>query len=215
MVVSSTNFAAQLDWLARNDYRVIRLRDMREFLEGKRPLPRRAVVITFDDGYSSFYKLAYPALKKYGFAATLFLYTDFVGAGDGLTWLQMQEMEASGLIDIESHSKSHPDLIQHLAGESEDHYRERIETEIRIPREVIQQKLQKTTTVFAYPFGDANELALGALTHNGYQLAATVTPGGNPFFAQPLMLRRTMIFGDQDIEVFKTRLQVFREIDSR
>lgn len=215
MVVSTANFAAQLDWLARNDYRVIRLKDLREFLDGKRALPRRAVAITFDDGYNSFYKQAYPLFKKHGFPATVFVYTDFVGAGDALTWAQMQEMAASGLVDIQGHSKSHSNLIQRLAGESDERYRERVETEIRVPRDVIRQNLQTSVTEYAYPYGDANELTLDALARNGYQLAATVNPGGNAFFAQPFMLRRTMIYGDHDLEAFKAKLQVYREIDSR
>lgn len=216
MVVSTANFAAQLDWLARNDYRVVRLKDLGEFLEGKRALPRRAVVITFDDGYASVYRQAYPLLKKYGFPATVFVYTDFVGAGsDALSWTQMQEMVASGLVDVQGHSKSHSNLIQRLAGESDERYRERVDAEIRVPREVIRQRLQVPVTDYAYPYGDVNEVALEALARHGYQLAATVNPGGNPFFAQPFMLRRTMIYGDHDLEDFKAKLQVQREIDPR
>jgi hypothetical protein len=41
-----------------------------------------------------------------------------------------------------------------------------------------------------------------------------VTPGGNPFFAQPYMLHRTMIFGDHDLQAFKARLQISRPIGS-
>lgn len=215
MVVSVANFAAQLDWLARNDYRVVKLKDLRAFLDGKRPMPRRAVAITFDDGYGSFYRQAYPLLKKHGFPATVFVYTDFIGAGDSLTWPQMQEMLASGLVDVQAHSKSHSNLIQRQAGESDERYRERVEYEIRVPREIIRQKLQNAVTEYAYPYGDANELALDALARNSYQLAATVNPGGNAFFAQPFMLRRTMIYGDHDLDQFKAKLQVYREIDPR
>ena len=53
MVISPASFAAQLDWLARNDYRVIPLSQLVGYLAGKEMLPRRAVVITIDDGYES------------------------------------------------------------------------------------------------------------------------------------------------------------------
>ena len=86
MVLTAEAFEAQLEYLKRNDYRVIRLGDLPDFLAGRRALPRRAVVITFDDGHVSSYEYAYPLLVKYGFPATYFLYTDFLGAKEGLSW---------------------------------------------------------------------------------------------------------------------------------
>jgi peptidoglycan/xylan/chitin deacetylase (PgdA/CDA1 family) len=171
------------------------------------------VVITIDDGYDSVYRHAYPALKKHGFSATLFVYTDFVGARDGLSWAQLQEMAASGAIDIQAHSKSHRNLIERSAGETEASYRQSIETEVRQPRQVLERRLAAAGVQvrhFAFPFGDANELVLESMERNEYSLGVTVNPGGNPFFAQPQMLRRTMIFGDHDLEDFKARLQTRR-----
>mgnify|MGYP002145430983 CR=1 FL=1 len=92
MSVSPGNFAAQLDWLARNDYRVIRLSQLIGFLQGREALPKRAVVITMDDGYESVHRYALPLLRKHDFPATLFVYTDFIGAGDGLSWNQLTEL---------------------------------------------------------------------------------------------------------------------------
>jgi hypothetical protein len=51
---------------------------------------------------------------------------------------------------------------------------------------------------------------LDVLVRQRYQVGATVNPGGNGFFAQPLMLRRTMIYGDQDLTSFKLKLQIAR-----
>ena len=85
-----------MEYLARNGYRVIPLAQLARFLDGKEPLPRKSVVITIDDGYRSTYEIAYPILKKYGFPATVFLYSDFVGAADAMTWAQMKEMVALG-----------------------------------------------------------------------------------------------------------------------
>ncbi len=212
MVVSAANFAAQLDWLARNDYQVIRLSQLIAFLEGKRPLPRRSVVITVDDGYESMLRIALPALRKHGFPVTLFVYTDFIGAGDALSWAQLQELDASGLVDIQPHSKTHRNLLDRAAGEPEAAYRQMIEIETRVPRELLERRLGKPVHHFAYPFGDANDTVLDVLQRQPYQLAVTVNPGGNGFFAQPLMLRRTMIYGDYDVEDFKAKLQTHRAI---
>lgn len=213
MVVSPAAFAAQLDYLDRNDYRVVRLSDLIEFLAGRRPLPKRSVVITIDDGYASNYQYAYPLLKKHGFPATIFLYTDFAGAGDALSWAQMLEMLASGIIDIQAHSKSHANLTERLPGESEESYRERLDSEVFVPRDILRNKLSVQTLSYAYPYGDANEVVVGRVAKAGYRLAVTVNPGGNPAFGPPLMLRRSMIFGDHDLEDFKARLQVFATVD--
>jgi peptidoglycan/xylan/chitin deacetylase (PgdA/CDA1 family) len=212
MTVSPASFAAQLDWLARNHYRVIRLADLAAYLEGRQALPQRAVVITIDDGYESVYRHAFPLLRKHGFPATVFVYTDFIGAGDALTWPQLQELGASGLVDIQAHSKTHRNLIDRNAGESEERYLQGLEAEARVPRELLERKLQGAVRYYAFPFGDANEAVLEALAKQRYALAVTVNPGGNPFFAQPLMLHRTMIFGDHDLDAFKARLQTSRRI---
>jgi peptidoglycan/xylan/chitin deacetylase (PgdA/CDA1 family) len=213
MVVTPEAFAAQLKYLADNDYRVIRLSDVAEFLIGKRSLPRRAIVITADDGYASIYRHAFPLLVKHGFPATIFVYTDFMGASDALTWPQMQEMIGSGLIEIESHSKSHESLVAMLTGESEQSYRSRLDKEFMVGRDLLQRKLGVSVSIFAYPYGDVSAAVVERAQKAGYKLAVTVNPGGNPFFAQPLLLQRTMIFGDHDIEAFKARLQIFREAD--
>ncbi len=210
MSVSPANFAAQLDWLARNDYRVIRLSQLLGFLQGREALPKRSVVITMDDGYESVHRYALPLLRKHGFPATLFVYSDFIGAGDGLSWAQLNELKASGLVDIQAHSKTHRNLIERLPGETEEQYRQSLDVEARAPRELLERRLQGPVRLYAYPFGDANEAVLDALMRQQYQLAVTVTPGGNPFFSMPLMLRRTMIFGDIDIDAFRSKLQISR-----
>lgn len=213
MVMPRETFAAQMEYLARNNYTVIRLSDVVDFLAGKRALPPRAVVITFDDGHVSTYQHAYPVLRQYGFPATFFLYTDFLGAGEGLNWTQIREMAQSGLIDFQSHSKTHANLMVRQPGESDQRYAERIHAEFRVPRDLIEHNLAGNgkVTHYAFPYGDANAQVLERLTQTGHQLGLTVNPGGNAFFAYPLMLRRTMIFGGASMESFRGALQVFRE----
>lgn len=218
MIVAPERFEEQLAWLQRNRYRVLRLSELQGFLDARQPLPERSVVITIDDGYETVHRHAFPALKKYGFTATLFVYADFVGARDGLSWAQLQEMASSGVIDIQAHSKTHRNLVQRREGESEAAYRLSLLEEARNPRAVLERRLADAgvkVSHFAYPFGDANEAVLQILQNEGYRLGVTVNPGGNPFFAHPLMLRRTMIFGDHDLEDFKARLQTRRPLAGR
>jgi peptidoglycan/xylan/chitin deacetylase (PgdA/CDA1 family) len=215
MVVSPKAFAQQMEFLHRNGYRVVRLSELASFLEGKRQLPDRAVGITIDDGYSSMYQHAFPVLKRYGFPATIFIYTDFIGARDALTWEQMSEMVGSGLIDIQAHSKTHSNLTLRLQGESDSRYRERLNTEAVTPREILQRKLHINASSFAYPYGEANGLVMEQLIKTDYRMALTVNPGGNAFFTSPLLLHRTMILGDQDLETFKAQLHVFTAVDLR
>src|SRR5262245_26309797 len=215
MEVSVADFAAKLSYLAQNDYRVVRLQELVDFLAGRQALPKRAVVITIDDGYASTYKYAFPLLKQHGFPATVFVYTDFIGASDTLSWPQMREMAASGLINIQAHSKTHANLSNRLAGETDERYRERLDAETRVPRDVLERGVQGKVDMFAYPYGDTTDALVDVLRKRDYRVAVTVNPGGNAFFADPLLLRRSMILGDQDLETFKAKLQTYRQMDPR
>jgi peptidoglycan/xylan/chitin deacetylase (PgdA/CDA1 family) len=209
LTVTPAAFTAQMDYLARNGYHVLTLAQLADFVAGKGPLPKKSIVITIDDGYRATYDIAYPILKKYGFPATVFLYSDFVGAGDALTYPQMKELIASGLIEIQPHSKTHANLTLRLADETDARYRDRLRREIDAPVDVIRERLAVTSLAYAYPYGDVNETVVDFLTRKGVSLGLTVTPGGNGFFAYQYMLRRSMVFGNEDLESFKARLQTF------
>lgn len=216
MGVGAEQFAQQMEWLAGNGFRVIRLAELAQQLSGQRALPPRSIVITFDDGYESVHRHAYPVLRRLGFPATLFLYTDFIGAGaDALTWAQVREMAASGLIDFQAHSRTHANLTQRQPGETDTTYRQRLDAEVSGSREAIQRRLSGSEVRhFAYPFGDSNELLRDVLLRRRFDLGLSVQPGGNPAFAPPLLLRRTMIYGSHDLEAFKSRLQIERPLPS-
>jgi peptidoglycan/xylan/chitin deacetylase (PgdA/CDA1 family) len=215
LTVTAAAFEAQMDYLARNGYRVISLQQLAGFLDAKEPLPKKTVVITIDDGYRASYDVAYPILKKFAFPATVFLYSDFVGASDAMTWAQMKEMTASGLIDIQPHSKTHANLTLRLSGETEAKYRERIRREVDAPIGAIRERLTEASLTYAYPYGDVNEMVISELARAGVKQGVTVTPGGNGFFAYPFTLRRTMVFGNEDLEAFKAKLVTFNRIAPR
>lgn len=110
MSVSTANFEAQLKALLEAGYTPINFKQLKDYLEGMLGLPKRPILITADDGYLCNYTKAYPILKKYNAQATFFVTSLYVGVTnehEHFTWEQAKEMEASGLIDIQSHTHGH------------------------------------------------------------------------------------------------------------
>lgn len=211
LCMTASLFEEQMRYLKENGYQVISMADLEDFLGYRRAIPSKAVVINLDDGYRSTYDIAYPILKRYGFKAGLFIYTDFIGASsNSLTWEQLQEMRAEGF-EIGSHSLSHSDLTKKRPGESDEEHKERTRKELFKSKEILDEKLGQNTTYFAFPYGEYNHQVLSMCEEAGYRLALSVTRGGNPFFSDPLVLRRDQILR-RDMESFVNTLNTFFEL---
>ena len=215
MSVSKGKFHEQMQYLKDNGFHVIAMKDIAGFVGRIESLPKKSVIITIDDGYRSTYEIAFPILSEFHFPATVFLYTDFMGARDALTWHQTKEMLKSGLIDLQPHSKTHPNMSLKKLGESDKDYWIRIKEEIDNPGMKIKRYLKNDLHTFAYPYGDTNQQIIAYLKQINYKLGVTVQAGSNPAFAYPYMLHRTMIFGTDDIQDFKKALVTFQKVDLR
>ena len=202
-------FENQMKYLKENGYHVISPRELLAFLEYKQRLPKKSVLITMDDGYRSVYTYAYPILKKYGFTATLFIYTDFVGVSKmAVTWDQLKEMKADGF-SIGSHTIYHSDLTIPMDGETEAEWMDRINKEINGSKKILDKKLRQDTFLLAYPYGKYDQRSIKIADKSGYKIAMSVQRGGNPFFAHPLYLRRDQIIR-KDMQAFISRLNTFK-----
>lgn len=215
LAVNGRSFARQLAYLRDHDYSVISFAQLADFMEGKATIPPKSVVLSIDDGYRSVYDVAYPILRRFSQKATIFVYTDFIGAGAGLTWAQMKEMVASKLIDVQPHSVTHSDLTIRLEGESNKAYRARLDKEVRFPAREIKRHLGLPIHTFSYPYGAENDQVLAEVKAAGYRLATTVTRGSNPFFAHPYVLRRSQIYCDDDLKTFAQHLEVFESVAAK
>lgn len=210
--VSEEKFKRQMQYLKDNDFNVIPMQDLIDYLNNSQPLPKKSVVITIDDGYRSTYDTAFPILKSFNFPATLFLYTDFTGAKDAITWKQAKIMKESGLIEIQPHSKSHPNMSLKGIDETEAAYKKRITKEIKSPGQQITRHLGNFVHTFAYPYGDSNNMIIDLLKQENVKLGVSVEAGSNSAFSHPYMLQRTMIFGNHTIEDFRNFLVTFKNI---
>jgi peptidoglycan/xylan/chitin deacetylase (PgdA/CDA1 family) len=206
MTVREDAFEEQMAFLKRNGYRVITLDDLFDFLDRKRPIPRKSVVITFDDGWRSMYEIAYPILKKYGYPATLFVYTDLIHPSNAtLDWAKIREMARNG-IDVQGHSKTHRNLGKMEDGESLQAYFATVKADLIESAKIIKRQLDKDVKYLAYPFGDTNSLVIAMLGKLGFRGAFTVVRSANSFFADNYRVSRSMIYGTFDLTRFQSNL---------
>lgn len=207
-------FDSQMKRLKNDGFQTITPAQLIAYLEYREPLPKKSVMITVDDGYSSFYSVAYPILKKYGFTATLFIYTKYVGVSSkALSWDQIKELKREGFT-IGSHTIMHSDLSKQGETESETAYINRLRHEIADSKKILDEKLDQDTDIFAYPFGRANEAAMLETQRAGYKLAVTVKRGGNPFYHNPYALRRDQVL-KRDMKTFVSYLKTFKYMSLR
>jgi peptidoglycan/xylan/chitin deacetylase (PgdA/CDA1 family) len=209
-----STFNQQMRYLKENGYRVISLRELLDFLTYRQAVPKKSVVITLDDGYKSGYDIAYPILKRYGFTATLFIYTDFVEGGRiAISWDQLREMKANGF-EVGSHTLSHCDLTKKREGEDDQAYLARIKKELLVSKQIIDKELDQDTIYLAFPYGTYNQRILRICDQAGYKIGFSVKRGGNPFFADPLTLKRDQVL-KRDMESFIAMLETFHELSLR
>ena len=147
---SPSVFALQLQHLRDQGYASWSLADAVNHLQTEGVPGGRFVVITFDDGYTDFRRHAFPILQEYGFTATVFLPTAYIGDSpisfkgrECLTWAEVREMDQNG-ISFGSHTVTHPQLRELKPSAIRD--------EVGDSKETIENKLGHEVDSFAYPY---------------------------------------------------------------
>ncbi|SEP75715.1 poly-beta-1,6-N-acetyl-D-glucosamine N-deacetylase PgaB [Basfia succiniciproducens] len=117
--ISAQKLISQFNWLRTNGYIPVSMQQILDARNGGKALPEKSVLLTFDDGYQSFYTVIYPLLKAYNYPAVYAIVTDWIETpankkvtyGDEkldrkefVTWQQLREMKDSGLVEIASHT---------------------------------------------------------------------------------------------------------------
>jgi peptidoglycan/xylan/chitin deacetylase (PgdA/CDA1 family) len=163
--VTPEGFEAHLKYFQDNDYQVVLISDLLEYFDTGKPLPTKAVAITFDDARYGQYNWAFPLLKQYGMKATFFITTGWVGRTDILSWEQIKEMSEAGMI-IGSHSISH----SHLTAQNDAD----LNHELKDSKKIIEEKIGKIIDLLAYPGGDYDVRVIEFAKATGYSAALGV-----------------------------------------
>jgi peptidoglycan/xylan/chitin deacetylase (PgdA/CDA1 family) len=181
-------FARQMSYLHRAGFRTLSLEALNSEDGCAHRNAGKRIAITFDDGYLDFYTEAFPVLRKHGFAATVFLVTDFIGqqaGGNGcsrdryLDLKHIREMARHG-ISFQSHSCSHPDLTR--LGDRGLH------RELSASAKIIEDRLGKAVSYFSYPYGLFNRRVKNAVCECGYRAAFAVFKAGRDKFEMPRLM---------------------------
>lgn len=155
MTVTTKVFARQLQYLAANGYSVIAARQYVAYRLGKAPPPpRRAVIITADDGHRSVYTDMLPLVMQHRIPVTLFIYPSAISNADyALTWEQLRELQRTGFFDIQSHTYWHPNFKQEKRRLSAHEYERFVALQLTKARDTIHHELGVSTDLLAWPFG--------------------------------------------------------------
>lgn len=193
-------FRSQMTWLYRLGFSVLRMDEVLAALQGARPIPRRAVALTFDDGYENFYEHAYPVLERYGFPAMVYLISERIGqpaqwfAEDGratpplMSAGRIRQLRGAG-IDFGSHGARHIKLAEADP--------EAARKDILDSREQLQDLLGEEIRHFCYPYGSHNAAVVNLVRQAGYSTAVTCQRAAATADFDALALpRKAISYGD-------------------
>lgn len=193
-------FRAQMAYLKALSFQVLSMDQAMACLFGGAPLPKRSVVITFDDGYENFREHAWPVLQAHGFPATVFLVSDLIGKNarwlgkdfadhpDLMSASTVRQLATEG-VNFGSHACSHPRLSQ-LSDEQMRH-------EVFDSKRALEDILGQAVPDFCYPYGDYNARTRDLVEQAGYRSGLTCIKGPANTAHNPFEIpRKAISYGD-------------------
>jgi len=194
MYVSTSQFAGQLRYLRSHGYQPVTMRQVWDDWTGKADLPRRPVVLSFDDGYTDQYFKAARLLRRYHWPAVLNL---VARRGTALSDAQVRRMVKWGW-EIGSHTLGHPILTRCSAAT--------LRRELVLSRRILQRSFDVPVDFLCYPGGAYDGRVMRAVRDAGYLAATSIrygaaTPRGR--FALP----RIAVYWGESQSMFGSRMR--------
>ena len=181
--ISTKNLAQYFAWIQEEGWHPIRLEDVWQARQKKKPLPAKSVLLTFDDGALSSYTRVFPLLKQYDFPAVFAIPTSWIngntkdadqayGEHNLMNWDQMREMQQSGLTEFVSHSDNmHKGIVANPQNsmqpaaitreyspmfsnyESDQAYSDRVFSDLKQSKETLDFELGINSLAIFWPYG--------------------------------------------------------------
>lgn len=230
--VTTQSLVSFLDFLVAEGWTAVSLEQVAAANAGGPPLPDKAVLLTFDDGYRSMYERVYPLLLAYRMPAVAAVVTSWMDVPQGgyvdyggrplpreafITWDEVRRMQASGLVEIASHSHDlHKVLPMNAEGstapaartwrydaatgrtEDDAAHRARIAADLARSRSRIAAETGRLPRALVWPFGRFSGPAMAAAREAGFTMTLTLEPEAADA-RQPMALHRYYPTLDPDL----------------
>ena len=208
---SPETFVDHMRFLHESGCSVVGLDGVIDRVSNQSTYAKKAVAITFDDGFEDFYTEAFPMLQRYGFSATMFLPTSYIGNSarqfhgkNCLTWYQVRELNRLGIV-FGSHTVTHPQL--HFSEPAEQR------RELQESKDTIEQALGVPVSSFSYPFAFPEQDRLfthrlrQTLTECGYSNGVSTIVGRAGARDDNFFLKRLPVNDHDDRALFQAKLE--------
>lgn len=192
--IKDTTLAEQLEYLQKEHFYYPSFEELQAYIQGRISLPKKSVILTFDDGRNVFLKYGIPVLEKYKVPATSFVIAKDQGKAKVKKY-------ASEYISYQSHSYG-----MHTGGGNQGHggiiyamTKDEIVSDLKKSQKIVQNK-----EAFAYPYGDVSEDGKSAVKEAGFLCAFTTHYGKCKKGDNPYALTRVRVCGDYSLTQFKS-----------
>lgn len=164
--VSPAVFAEHMAYL-KDNHTVVDLAQAIQAIQNNQALPKDAVAITFDDGFTNILENGHPILEKYDFPYTVFINPAIIGESSSqLTWDEIRSMQP--LATFANHTLDHAHLLEKYGNENQQQWLTRVMQDINQAEAIMREELSYSKKWLAYPFGEFNQALKSELITQGY-----------------------------------------------
>jgi len=210
MVTSVSRFIEEMNYLHDNGYQTLSMDELVDIMNYQKPMPEKAVVINFDDGFDSAL-LAVPALETLKMKASFWIITGYAGVSPSwqkyMTWEQVADLSKNPNFEIQSHTVTHPylddsNLITWMAGTTKDRGVIDVVSEITDSKMSLERNIGKPVNYLAWPAGYYNAELIRMAKKAGYKGTTTTDEGVNKPGDNPFAIKRLFVDGSCNLEQF-------------
>lgn len=193
-IITPEEFESDLKFLKDSGYTTVTVKDLINYVNGEGKLPKKPVILSFDDGHESNYAYAYPVIKKGGNKIVISIvgkYSEDSSKDEEshisysyLKWSEIKEMHASGLVEFANHSYNCHDRnkrkgINKLKSESDEEYKIFLTNDLNTLNLKLKEATGENPVTFTYPFGNVQKKSLDIIKNAGFSASLSCEEGIN------------------------------------